>query len=116
MPDKPQRLVTLGAVEHEPRRPHTLVPASDFLLYELDVLHELGDRVEAKQRQKPRIERCRLRAASRQRQLEQANRFRGERVHQSRDPSNGAHANALDDRVIHAGQDPQAVADQRLDP
>ncbi len=116
MPDEPQRLVTLGAVEHEPRRPHTLVAPSDFLLHELDVLHELRDRIEAEQGQEPGIERCRLRAASRQRQLEQANRLRGKRVHQSRDPSNRAHANALDDRVVHAGQDPQAVADQRLDP
>jgi hypothetical protein len=65
VPDEPQGFVTLGAVEYEPRRPHTLVPASDFLLHELDVLHELGDRVEAEQGQEPRIERCRLRAASR---------------------------------------------------
>ena len=94
--------------ERQSRRPDAFVAHPDFLLHELDELHEFRNGIESKERQEPAID---------VRVVEERHRFLRQRVDESRDPSDCACCDSFDDQVVDADQDfePSAVRADRRD-
>src|SRR5215212_8123151 len=74
------RLLALRSLDGQTRRAYAFVPSSDFLLHELDELNELGDRVQAKQRQEPFVDAPGLGPATGHSRLEDPNRLHGKSI------------------------------------
>src|SRR6476469_7126798 len=99
----------LRRVELQTRGPYGRRSVPHFRLHELDQLHELGHGVQPEERQEPLIERASLLEASFASPRKELYRLLGEGIHEAGDPTDSTHGDALEDHVVHAGEDRDPV-------
>src|ERR1051326_6035374 len=99
--------------EFQTRRAHAWTAPADFMLDQLDQLHELGNGIHAKQRQEPAIELKNFPGHSIPCQVEQVYRLFRKSIDQACYPTLRASRDGFDDRVIDADEDTQAISGER---
>src|SRR6185369_11944139 len=97
------------------RRTYPPVAHSNFGLYQLDELHEVVDRVHAKQRKEPAIQLERLVGLSLYSKVHKIDGFARKRIGQASDPAGCTHTNGFEDGVVHADRNLKAAINQRAD-
>ncbi|KGC40069.1 hypothetical protein DO73_4433 [Burkholderia pseudomallei] len=100
------------ALQREARRARERAAAADELLAQLDALDEVRARIEVQERHEPAIQRERLVEALLLREAKQRLAFLRERVGHAGHPALRANGDALDDDVVEAREQHEAIADR----